>query len=94
MSTVLDPVKNQESKQDNGNSFMAQVQVFDDEKFPLEVVLAAFCTVLPGYDVEKALAKARDIEANGSSVVWSGPREVCELYSEQLNGYGVDAQVV
>ena len=91
MPATLDPVK--DHRTGGGSSFSAEVIVRDDDKFPVEVVLAALCKVLPGYDLAKAIDAVKKIEANVEHPVWSGAREVCELYAEQLNAAGLDARV-
>lgn len=96
MSTVLDPVHTEKPKIDDGtgNSFMAEVRVLNDDTFPMDLVVLAFCQVLPGYTPEKAVQVMLTIHNEGVGTVWQGPREVCELYAEQLNGHGLDAKVV
>ena len=41
----------------------------------------------PYYD--KGMALATRIDRTGRAVVWSGHRELAELYHEQLTGYGL-----
>lgn len=96
MTTILQPgtIEDVGTDQGAGLSFCAQIQVTDDAAFPLEVVIASFCQRLPGYDIAKAYAKCEEIEQHGTAVVWGGPREICELYTEQLNGDGLDARVL
>ena len=76
-----------------GNGFMAQVVVRNDDTFPVEVVLAAFYKVLPGMTPDRIVELVCQIEDDGLATVFTGTREVCELYAEQLNGYGLDAYV-
>ena len=77
-----------------GSDFLAQVQVHNDDSFPMDAVIRAFCEVLPACDPDRAISLMMDIHNNGVGTVWQGPREVCELYAEQLNARGLDAQVV
>lgn len=76
-----------------GQDFNGEVHVYNDNSFPMDRVIAAFCKVLPGMDPEKAYRMMMTIHTEGVGTVFQGPKEVCELYAEQLSGYGLDARV-
>ena len=76
-----------------GSDFLAAVEVYNDDAFPMDQVIRAFCEVLPACDPDRALDLMLNIHNNGVGTVWQGPREVCELYSEQLCARGLDARV-
>ena len=82
----------QEQLADQG--YQASVIVANDDSFPMEAVLNAFCKVLPGMDPDRAHRLMMEIHSHGLAEVWSGPREVCELYCEQLSGLGLKARVI
>ena len=50
---------------------------------------AALAAVLPGVDFERGMSFANRIHNSGQALVWSGHRELAELYWEQLNGHGL-----
>ncbi len=80
-------------KQSVGNEFSADVMVRNDDTFPAEAAILALHTVLPGCSLEQALQKAAEIHHNGVASVFTGSREVCELYADQLTLHGLDAFV-
>lgn len=91
MSQVIDAPVKQESR--TGNNYNGEVHVYNDDAFPMDRVIAAFCKVLPGMNPEKAYRLMMTIHNQGVGTVFQGPREVCELYAEQLSGHGLDARV-
>ena len=91
MSQVIEAPVKQTSRIDN--DFNAEVHVYNDDSFPMDKVISAFCQVLPGVDPEKAYRLMMSIHTDGVGTVFKGPREVCELYAQQLNGHGLDARV-
>lgn len=76
-----------------GSDFLARIEVHDDDHFPIELVIKAFCEVLPGCGPDRAMDLALHIHNHGMTQVWQGPREICELYAEQLQARGLDARV-
>ena len=68
-----------------GNDFMARVVVLNDDHNTFEGVAGALARVLPGVAYEDGLKLASTIHLQGSAMVWRGPREVAELYWDQLN---------
>ena len=54
-----------------------------------EGVAFALATTLPGVDYEKGMALANKIDSTGLAIVWSGHRELAELYHSQLEAYGL-----
>jgi len=97
MPAVLDPVKIEKPNTADsgpGNSFMAEIHCFNQDDVSMDAVVIIFCQVLPGMTVEKAVQKMLDVHNNGVGTIFHGAREVCELYSEQMNGMGLDTKVV
>lgn len=78
---------------DIDNALNGEVHVYNDDKTPMDTVVIAFCKVLPGMNPETAHRLMMTIHTEGVGTVWRGPREVCELYADQLNGHGLDARV-
>ena len=46
-------------------------------------------SVIPGVGYDDGMRLANRIHHQGQAVVWSGHREVAELYWEQLAGHGL-----
>jgi ATP-dependent Clp protease adaptor protein ClpS len=66
-----------------------RVIVLNDDHNTFEGVAFALAQTIPGIDYEKGMALANQIHNNGQAVVWSGHRELAELYHAQLEGYGL-----
>lgn len=68
---------------------MAKVIVLNDDHNTFEGVAHALSVFIPGVDYPAGLTLATRIHTTGSACVWKGPREVAELYWEQLAGVGL-----
>jgi ATP-dependent Clp protease adaptor protein ClpS len=66
-----------------------RVIVLNDDHNTFEGVAFALARVLPGVSYERGMSLANRIHTTGQSVVWSGHRELAELYWTQLSGYGL-----
>ena len=66
-----------------------RVIVLNDHHNTFDGVAAALSAVIPGIDFNRGLELANRIHTMGSAVVWSGAREVAELYWSQLEGRGL-----
>lgn len=66
-----------------------RVIVLNDDHNTFQGVAAALAAVVPGISYDAGLQLADRIHNSGSAVVWSGDREVAELYWEQLKGRGL-----
>jgi ATP-dependent Clp protease adaptor protein ClpS len=66
-----------------------RVVVLNDDHNTFEGVAFALATVLPGVSYERGMQIANRIHNTGQSIVWSGHRELAELYWSQLRGYGL-----
>ena len=72
-----------------GNDEPAHVIVLNDDHNTFEHVARTLAAVIPNVDYERGLALATRIHNEGRARVWSGPREVAELYWEQLHAAGL-----
>jgi ATP-dependent Clp protease adaptor protein ClpS len=72
-----------------GGDGPARVIVCNDDHNTFEGVALALARFIPGIDIPRGLALATQIHDSGRAVVWSGVREVAELYWEQLAGVGL-----
>lgn len=65
------------------------VIVENDDFHTFEYVIEALSKVC-GYNRQKALLLAVEIDSQGKAMVWSGTRELAELKCEQIRGMGTD----
>jgi ATP-dependent Clp protease adaptor protein ClpS len=65
------------------------VVVLDDDHNTFEGVAFALSAVLPGVDYDAGLRFANRIHFGGRAIVWSGHRELAELYWSQLDTHGL-----
>lgn len=72
-----------------GTGDPAHITVLNDDHNTFEGVAAALARVLPGVSYPKGMELASRIHREGRCVVWSGDREVAELYWEQLAAAGL-----
>ena len=66
-----------------------RVIVLNDNHNTFEGVAFALAQVIPGVDYDRGMAMANRIHSTGQAIVWSGHRELAELYHTQLQGYGL-----
>jgi ATP-dependent Clp protease adaptor protein ClpS len=66
-----------------------RVIVLNDDHNTFEGVAFALAQTIPGVDYDKGMALANRIHSSGQALVWSGHRELAELYHAQLEGYGL-----
>ena len=73
----------------DGTGDASRVIVLNDDHNTFDGVAFALAAVLPGVDFERGMSFANRIHNSGQALVWSGHRELAELYWEQLNGHGL-----
>ena len=66
-----------------------KVIVLNDSHNTFDGVAAALSRVLPGVSFDQGLRIADTIHATGRAVVWSGHRELAELYWTRLRDSGL-----
>ena len=66
-----------------------RVIVLNDDHNTFEGVAFALAQTIPGVDYDKGMALANQIHSTGQAIVWSGHRELAELYHSQLVTYGL-----
>ena len=66
-----------------------RVIVLNDDHNTFEGVAFALAQTIPGVDYDKGMALANRIDSSGQAIVWSGHRELAELYHSQLEAYGL-----
>jgi ATP-dependent Clp protease adaptor protein ClpS len=66
-----------------------RVIVLNDSHNTFDGVAFALASVLPGVSFDQGIAFANKIHNTGQAIVWSGHREVAELYHSRLEGLGL-----
>ncbi len=66
-----------------------KVIVLNDDHNTFEGVAAALSRVIPGISYEQGLRIADTIHTQGRAIVWSGHRELAELYWSELKASGL-----
>jgi ATP-dependent Clp protease adaptor protein ClpS len=66
-----------------------RVIVLNDDHNTFEGVAFALAQTIPGVDYNRGMALANRIHNTGQAIVWSGHRELAELYHSQLDAYGL-----
>lgn len=72
-----------------GHGGPTNVIVLNDDHNTFEHVARTLSQVLPGVDYARGMGFANQIHNRGQARVWSGHRELAELYWEQLRGAGL-----
>jgi len=90
MSETLTPPKVRPSRGGgSGPGESWRVIVLNDNHNTFEGVAFALAQTIPGVDYDRGMELANRIHNTGQAIVWSGHRELAELYHTQLEGYGL-----
>ena len=89
MSTYTPPRERIRRGTGSGTGAAWRVIVLNDDHNTFEGVAFALAQTIPGVDYDRGMALANRIHASGQALVWSGHRELAELYHSQLEGYGL-----
>jgi len=90
MSTTLTPPRERLRRgSGSGTGDAWRVIVLNDDHNTFEGVAFALAQTIPGVDYERGMALANKIHNTGQAIVWSGHRELAELYHAQLDAYGL-----
>ncbi len=87
--TLTPPKVRQRRTSGSGTGDAYRVIVLNDDHNTFEGVAFALAQTIPGVDYDKGMALATKIDTGGQALVWSGHRELAELYHSQLEGYGL-----
>ena len=87
--TLTPPRERERTGQGTGRGDAWKVVVLNDNHNTFEGVAFALASVIPGVDYDGGMRLATKIHNTGRAVVWSGEREVAELYWQQLEGRGL-----
>ena len=90
MATLTPPRERERTRgPGSGTGDASRVIVLNDDHNTFDGVAFALAAVLPGVDFERGMSFANRIHNSGQALVWSGHRELAELYWEQLNDAGL-----
>ena len=90
MTTTLTPPRERARRSTGSGTGEAwRVIVRNDDHNTFEGVAFALAQTIPGVDYDKGMRLANEIHSTGQAIVWSGDRELAELYHQQLEGYGL-----
>jgi ATP-dependent Clp protease adaptor protein ClpS len=90
MTTTITPPKERTRRDTaSGTGGAWRVIVLNDNHNTFEGVAFALAQTIPGVDYDRGMNLANRIHNSGQAVVWSGHRELAELYHSQLEGYGL-----
>ena len=90
MATLTPPRERERTRgPGSGTGDASRVIVLNDNHNTFDGVAFALAAVLPGVDFERGMSFANRIHNSGQALVWSGHRELAELYWEQLDGHGL-----
>jgi ATP-dependent Clp protease adaptor protein ClpS len=84
--TTAEPTIEKETRSEENLDLPWQVVVHNDPVNLMSYVTMVFQRVF-GYPREKAERHMLEVHQNGRSILWSGMRELAELYVQQLHGY-------
>jgi len=84
--TTAEPTIEKETRSEEDLDLPWQVVVHNDPVNLMSYVTMVFQRVF-GYPREKAERHMLEVHHNGRSILWSGMRELAELYVQQLHGY-------
>jgi ATP-dependent Clp protease adaptor protein ClpS len=88
-TTATPPRERTRRSRGSGTGGASRVIVLNDNHNSFEGVAFALAQTIPGVDYDKGLQLANKIHTSGHAIVWSGEREVAELYHSQLEGHGL-----
>ena len=89
-ATPLSPTKPQRrARGGSGLGELWRVIVLNDHHNTFDGVAQALASVLPGVNFDAGMRLATAIDRTGQAIVWSGHRELAELYWSQLEARGL-----
>jgi ATP-dependent Clp protease adaptor protein ClpS len=89
MTTTTPPRERLDQGTGSGTGDAWRVIVLNDAHNTFEGVAFALAKTIPGIDYDKGMKLANTIHTKGQAIVWSGHRELAELYHSQLQAIGL-----
>jgi ATP-dependent Clp protease adaptor protein ClpS len=87
--TLVPPKERARTGGGSGLGSAWRVIVLNDDHNTFEGVAFALAQTIPGVDYDRGMALANRIHSTGQAIVWSGHRELAELYHAQLEEHGL-----
>jgi ATP-dependent Clp protease adaptor protein ClpS len=89
-ATTLTPPKERTTRGgDTGLGKPWRVIVKNDDHNTFQGVAFALSSVIPGVGYDQGMRLANRIHNTGQAIVWSGHKELAELYWKQLEAFGL-----
>jgi ATP-dependent Clp protease adaptor protein ClpS len=89
-ATLVSPTKPKRARRGGGGlGELWRVIVLNDNHNTFDGVARALSFVLPGMGFDEGMRLATEIDRTGQAIVWSGHRELAELYWSQLEVRGL-----
>jgi ATP-dependent Clp protease adaptor protein ClpS len=89
VSTLTPPRERLDTGEGAGLGKPWHVIVLNDDHNTFQGVAFALAQTIPGVDYDRGMALANRIHSTGQAIVWSGHRELAELYHAQLEEHGL-----
>jgi len=88
-ATMMPPRERTSRGTGSGHGTPWHVVVRNDDHNTFQGVAFALSSVLPGVSYDRGMRLADKIHSTGQAIVWSGHKELAELYWAQLGGHGL-----
>jgi ATP-dependent Clp protease adaptor protein ClpS len=88
-ATLTPPKTRRRSSSGSGLGSHWRVIVLNDSHNSFDGVAEALAAVIPGVSYADGLALADKIHTTGQAIVWSGHKELAELYWHELDSRGL-----
>jgi len=94
MPATLEPLTKERAGTDSRSapSPSWNVVLLDDDDHTYDYVVDMLGKLL-GHSWSTAWRHAREVDATGRAIVWSGEREVAELHQDRIHAYGADPRL-
>jgi ATP-dependent Clp protease adaptor protein ClpS len=89
VTTITPPRERARRGTGSGTGSAWRVIVLNDDHNTFQGVAIVLARTLPGVDFDVGMRLANQIHTTGQAIVWSGDRELAELYHSQLEGHGL-----
>ncbi len=68
------------------------VVLLDDDHHTYDYVVEMLCEIF-GYSIRKSFRMTIEVDTRKRVIVWSGHRELAEMYQERIHDYGADPRM-
>ncbi len=92
MATTTRPGEETKSAETTRTAPVHQLILLDDDEHTYEYVIEMLGAVF-GYPAERGYQLAKEVDASGRVIIYSGALEVVELKQDQVHSYGADWRI-